>query len=109
MFTLKIDCWLSTAFHPQTDEQTEQQNSTLKQYLQSYVNYQQDNWASLLLLVEFAYNVSLYLSTEKALFEVVYECILQSDMLTAEKVIKYSAVNRITVKTEHLIKHLCNI
>lgn len=30
IFTLKIEHWLSTAFHSQTDEQTEQQNSTLK-------------------------------------------------------------------------------
>ena len=108
MFTLKIDCWLSTAFHPQTDEQTEQQNSTLEQYLQSYVNYQQDNWASLLLLTEFTYNISLHSSIRKALFEVIYECISQSDMLTAEKVIKYSAVNRIATEAKQLTEHLCN-
>src|SRR5258708_19110749 len=31
-------------------------NQVLEQYLQAYTNYQQDNWALLLPLVEFAYN-----------------------------------------------------
>jgi hypothetical protein len=47
---------LSTAFHPQTDGQTEHLNSVLEQYLCGYCNYQQDNWAELLSMVEFSYN-----------------------------------------------------
>jgi len=47
---------LSTAFHPQTDGQTERMNQTIEQYLCIYCNYQQDNWTSLLSLAEFAYN-----------------------------------------------------
>ena len=108
MFTLKIDRRLSTAFHPQTDGQTERQNSTLEQYLQSYVNYQQDNWASLLALAEFAYNASLHSSTGKAPFEVVYGSIPRSDMLTAEELAKYSAVNKTTTEAKQLTEHLCN-
>jgi transposase InsO family protein len=49
---------LSTAFHPQTDRQTERQNQTLEQYLRVYSNYEQDNWARLLPQAEFAYNNS---------------------------------------------------
>ena len=108
MFTLKIDRRLSTAFHPQTDGQTERQNSTLEQYLRSYINYQQDNWASLLVLDEFAYNASLHSSTGKAPFKVVYGSIPRSDMLTAEELAKYSAVNRTTTEAEQLTEHLCN-
>jgi len=47
---------LSTAFHPQTDGQTERMNQTMEQYLHMYCNYQQDDWAELLSLAEFSYN-----------------------------------------------------
>jgi len=47
---------LSTAFHPQTDGQTERANATLEQYLQAYCNYQQDDWERLLPIAEFCYN-----------------------------------------------------
>jgi len=47
---------LSTAFHPQTERQTERPNATLKQYLRAYCNYQQDDWERLLPIAEFCYN-----------------------------------------------------
>jgi RNase H-like domain found in reverse transcriptase/Reverse transcriptase (RNA-dependent DNA polymerase)/Integrase zinc binding domain/Chromo (CHRromatin Organisation MOdifier) domain len=46
----------STAYHPQTDGQTERLNQTLEQYLRCYVNEQQDNWVELLPLAQFAHN-----------------------------------------------------
>jgi hypothetical protein len=53
----------STAFHPQTDGQTERTNSTMEQYLRGYVNYQQDDWTRWLTTAEFSYNNSLNKST----------------------------------------------
>jgi len=53
---LRISCNLSTAFHPQTDGQTERANTTLEQYLRAYCNYQQDDWEKLLPIAEFCYN-----------------------------------------------------
>jgi len=47
---------LSTAFHTQTDGQTERANATLEQYLQAYCNYQQDDWERLLPIAGFCYN-----------------------------------------------------
>jgi hypothetical protein len=49
-----------TAFHPQTDGQTEQQKKSMEQYLRAFSNYEQDNWAELLPLAEFAYNNSVH-------------------------------------------------
>ena len=47
---------MSTAFHPETDGQTERTNAILEEYLRAYVNYQQDDWTALLPYAEFTYN-----------------------------------------------------
>ena len=65
---LSIDHRLSTAFHPQTDGQTERQNQTMEQYLRAYSNYEQDNWVELLPLAQFAYNNSEHASTRRTPF-----------------------------------------
>ncbi len=55
-YLLGIKQRLSTAFYPQTDDQTERQNSTMEAYLQAFVNFEQNDWARLLPMAEFAYN-----------------------------------------------------
>jgi hypothetical protein len=47
---------MSTVCHPQTERQMERVNQTLETYLRTFINYNQDDWYSLLPLVEFAYN-----------------------------------------------------
>ena len=58
----------STAFHPQTDGQTERVNQSLEQYLRQYCNYEQDNWYDLLPLAEYAYNNSATTATQMSPF-----------------------------------------
>jgi transposase InsO family protein len=53
---LGIDRRLSTAFHPQTDGQTERINAVMEQYLRAHVSYLQDDWADWLSLAEFSAN-----------------------------------------------------
>lgn len=54
----------STAYHPQSDGQTERVNQVLEQFLCIFCNYQQTNWTQLLLLAEFAYNNAKHSYTE---------------------------------------------
>jgi len=53
---LDMNLHFTSGYHPEGDGQTEQVNQTLEQYLHCYCNYQQDNWSTLLLIAEFAYN-----------------------------------------------------
>ncbi len=68
-YFLGIKQRLSTAFHPQTDGQTNKQNSTIEAYLRAFVNFEQDDWARLLTMVEFTYNNAKNASTGHTPFE----------------------------------------
>jgi len=50
---------MSTAFHPQTDGQTERFNQTIETYLRAVVSREQNDWEALLPMVEFAFNNSV--------------------------------------------------
>jgi hypothetical protein len=63
---------LSTAYHPQTDGQTERTNRTLEEMLRNYVNDQQDDWDELLPLIQFAYNDSQSATTNHTPFFLLY-------------------------------------
>src|SRR6185312_12563789 len=54
---------MSTAFHPQTDGQTERANRTLEEMLRSYVSFQQKDWDEHLVAAELAFNASKHAST----------------------------------------------
>src|SRR5258707_5077493 len=53
---LNMKLHFMSGYHPEGDGQMERINQVLEQYLCAYTNYQQDNWAPLLPLVEFACN-----------------------------------------------------
>jgi hypothetical protein len=63
---------MSTAFHPQTDGQTERLNQTIEAYLRAFVSYEQDDWVSLLPMAEFAYNNSTTNATDMSPFYANY-------------------------------------
>ena len=54
---------LSTAFHPQTDGQTERVNRTLEEMLRAYVDHDHRDWDRLLVAAEMAYNNAQHAST----------------------------------------------
>lgn len=53
---LSITLKPSSAFHPETDGQTERINAILEQYLRAFMNFHQDDWVDWLPLAEFASN-----------------------------------------------------
>eukprot|EP00253_Pinus_taeda_P020544 PITA_20544 len=62
----------STAYHPQTDGQTERVNQVLEDMLPAYVMLKPSQWEEYLHLVEFAYNNGYHNSTQLSPFEVLY-------------------------------------
>src|SRR3981189_134842 len=60
----------STAYHPQTDGQTERVNQELEQFLRLFVNQRQNDWEELLALGEFQYNNHVHSSTQQTPFMV---------------------------------------
>jgi len=69
---LSISRKVSTAYHPETDGQTERVNQSLEQYIRIYCAYQQNDWHEWLPLAEFAYNNSDHTSTGTSPFKANY-------------------------------------
>ncbi|KAG0154825.1 hypothetical protein PDIDSM_395 [Penicillium digitatum] len=69
---LRITNLLSTAYHPETDGQTERANAVLEQYLRAYVSYLQDDWSEWLPLAEFTSNSHYSESTRVSPFYANY-------------------------------------
>lgn len=61
----------STSFHPQTDGQTETVNALLECYLRHFVSANQRDWAKLLDVSQFSYNLQQSEVTGKSPFELV--------------------------------------
>lgn len=69
---LGVSSAMSSAYHPQTDGNTERVNRVMEDVLRHYVDASQTNWESLLPLVEFAINDSWHESIKAVPFSVVY-------------------------------------
>jgi hypothetical protein len=61
---------MSTAYHPQTDGQTERVNQVLEGYLRIFTSRRQDDWDDFLPTGEFQYNNMVHSSTQQTPFMV---------------------------------------
>ena len=68
-YALKIKFKLFIAYHSQTNDQIECQNSIMKQYFKFFVNFEQNDWMKLLSMIEFVYNNSKHTFTQMSFFE----------------------------------------
>ena len=77
---------MSTAFHPQTDGQTERANRTLEEMLRPYVSFQQQDWDEHLVAAEIAVNGSKHASTGFSPFYLNYgrEVLVPMDLAVEE-------------------------
>ena len=69
---LGIKTKLSTAFHPQTDGQTERMNQELEQYLWFFIEHRQKDWPEWLVVAEFAINNKVHMATKVSPFMANY-------------------------------------
>ncbi|CEL56624.1 hypothetical protein RSOLAG1IB_07949 [Rhizoctonia solani AG-1 IB] len=69
---LHIEPSYSTAYHPQSDVQTEVKDQWLEFYLHLFINHRQSNWVDWLPLPEFAHKNAKGKATGKSPFEIVY-------------------------------------
>ena len=65
---LGIQTKLSTAYHPQTDGQTERMNQEIEQYLRMFVSHRQDDWPEWIAIVEFLYNNKIHTTMQMSPF-----------------------------------------
>ena len=65
---LGIKTKLSTAFHPQTDGQTERINQKLEQYLRFFIEHRQKDWPEWMAAAEFAINNKVHMATKVSPF-----------------------------------------
>src|SRR6202023_2200998 len=61
---LGIKTKLSTAYHPQTDRQTERVNQEIEQYLRMFISHRQNDWPEWIACAEFAYNNNVHTLTQ---------------------------------------------
>lgn len=71
---------LSSAYHPQTDGQTERTIQTLEDMFRACFLDDRGSWDSLLPLIEFTYNNSYHASIEMAPYEALYGCKCQTPL-----------------------------
>ncbi len=103
---LDINLQLFTVYHFQIDDQSERVNQNVERYLQFFCLYMQNNWAKLLLMIEFINN--------NALFSVIFSISFflhkdfHSHMSFELDVIEYeSSHERLqTAKVENISEHM---
>lgn len=68
----KADLRMSSAYHPQSDGQTELVNQCLETFLRCYAHACPEQWSSWLDLAEYWYNTSFHSAIGRSPFEVMY-------------------------------------
>jgi hypothetical protein len=68
---LQVHQNISTAYHPQTDGQSERTNQRLEQYLHIFIDYHQNDWDKWLPLAQYTLNAWPHAVTKKTPFDLI--------------------------------------
>jgi hypothetical protein len=68
---LQVHQNISTAYHPQTDGQSERTNQRLEQYLRIFIDYHQNDWDKWLPLAQYTLNAWPHAVTKKTPFNLI--------------------------------------
>lgn len=72
MEILKVKSLFTTPYHPQTNGALERSHATLKEYLKSFVNENQNDWHCYLFTAILSYNTTPHCTTNFTPFELLY-------------------------------------
>ena len=100
---LGIQTKLSTAYHPQTDGQTEWMNQEIEQYLQLFISHQQHDWPEWVTIAEFSYNNKIHASIKVSPFFTNYS-FNPSMGVELHKQMKVEAVDDFTKQMKFIYK-----
>ena len=114
---LEVKRNISTAYHPQTDGQSERTNQSLEQYLRLYCGTKQDTWAEWLPLAQYVRNSWPHTTTKKTPFNLLIGCtprahqpdreVKQQDLATQVagiKKVREEARQAMTITQDRLMK-----
>ncbi|GJS47940.1 ty3-gypsy retrotransposon protein [Tanacetum coccineum] len=96
----------STAYHPQTDGQTEVVNRGLEQYLRAMVSTRPQHWARLLPWAEYCYNTSYHSSIKMSPFQALYGRMPLTVVPYPPGASKVAAVEDLLVERDELLRQL---
>ena len=96
----------STAYHPQTDGQTERVNQILLDMLRMYVKDHPKKWEDYLYLVEFAYNNHYQASAKLSPFEILYGRNYNTPITWSNPVDRLMLGPKLLKQLELIVKHV---
>lgn len=96
----------SSAYHPQTDVQSEMVNETLEMYLHCFASAKPKQWVKWLSWEEFCYNTSWHSTIKQTPFEVVYGREPPSFLAYIPGTAKVAAVEEELIRRDQVLEDL---
>ncbi|KAA8517478.1 hypothetical protein F0562_017771 [Nyssa sinensis] len=96
----------SSAYHPQTDGQSEVVNRTMEMYLRCFTSSQPKDWVKWLTWAEYCYNTSWHSAIKKTPFEVVYGRTPPTLLSYIQGTAKVASVEEELLSRDQMVKEL---